>query len=70
MGGIAVGATLGAIAGVVIGWNNKMRLMEGAITGIISGAALSFKLTKATFHHLDSDDDDTLAFFVHLVSRS
>ncbi|GKE74194.1 hypothetical protein Tco_1536235, partial [Tanacetum coccineum] len=56
----AVGATLGAIAGVVIGWSHKTRFMQNAVIGAVLGTALAYKLTKATFDHLNSDDDDEL----------
>ncbi|GJX21607.1 hypothetical protein Tco_0226052 [Tanacetum coccineum] len=62
-----VGATLGAIAGVVIGWSHKTRFMQNAIIGAVSGTALAYKLTKATFDHLNSDDDDELGLAVNLV---
>ncbi|GJR95174.1 hypothetical protein Tco_0267348 [Tanacetum coccineum] len=62
-----VGATLGAIVGVVIGWSHKTRFMQNAIIGAVSGTALSYKLTKATFDHLNSDDDDELGLAVNLV---
>lgn len=66
----AVGATLGAIAGVVIGWNiHKTRFMQNAMIGAVSGTALSYKLTKATFDYLNSDDDDELSLAVNLVSK-
>ncbi|PWA48014.1 hypothetical protein CTI12_AA495690 [Artemisia annua] len=62
-----VGATLGAIAGVVIGWSQKTRFMPNAIIGAVSGTALSYKLTKATFDHLNSDDNDELSLAVNLL---
>nr|GEV77173.1 zf-CCHC domain-containing protein/UBN2 domain-containing protein [Tanacetum cinerariifolium] len=65
-----VGATLGAIAGVVIGWSDKTRFMHNAIIGAVSGTALSYKLTKATFDHLNSDDDDELGLAVNLNTKS
>ncbi|GKC91645.1 microrchidia 7-like protein, partial [Tanacetum coccineum] len=50
---VEVGATLGAIVGVVIGWSHKTRFMQNAIIGAVSGRALSYKITKATFDHLN-----------------
>ncbi|KAI7754702.1 hypothetical protein M8C21_025584 [Ambrosia artemisiifolia] len=63
-----VGATLGAIAGAVIGWSNK-RLKEGIIIGAVSGTTLSYKLIKAISDYLYSDDADELVFVVQLVSQ-
>nr|XP_043619164.1 uncharacterized protein LOC122591037 [Erigeron canadensis] len=63
-----VGATLGLIAGAVIGWrNNKIRLIEGVIMGALSGAAFSYKLITTTFDYFLSDDAKEIDFFVHLV---
>lgn len=64
----AVGATFGAIAGTVIGWsNNKRSLKESIIIGTASGTVLSYKLVKAIYDYLHSDDDE-LVFVVRLVS--
>ncbi|GJW11070.1 hypothetical protein Tco_1576897 [Tanacetum coccineum] len=41
--------------------------MHNAIIGAVSGTALSYKLTKATFDHLNSDDNDELGLPVNLV---
>ncbi|KAI3778506.1 hypothetical protein L2E82_07859 [Cichorium intybus] len=62
-----VGATLGAMAGAVIGCSNKMRFTEGVIVGAVSGTALSYNLIKASYDHLLSDDADEMVFLVHLV---
>lgn len=43
--------------------------MQNAIIGAVSGTALSYKLTKTTFDHLNSDDDDGLGLAVNLVSK-
>ncbi|XP_035836826.1 NEP1-interacting protein 2 isoform X5 [Helianthus annuus] len=62
-----VGATLGAIAGAVIGWSNKRNLMKGITIGAVSGTALSYKLIKAISDYFHSDDADEPVFIVHLV---
>ncbi|MFS7993942.1 putative glycine zipper domain-containing protein [Helianthus anomalus] len=62
-----VGATLGAIAGAVIGWSNKRDLLKGIIIGAVSGTALSYKLIKAISNYFHSDDADEPVFIVHLV---
>ncbi|GKG44886.1 hypothetical protein Tco_0486324, partial [Tanacetum coccineum] len=54
------------IAGVVIGWSQKTRFMQNTIIEAESGTALSYKLTKATFDHLNSDDNDELGLPVNL----
>ncbi|XP_035836825.1 NEP1-interacting protein 2 isoform X3 [Helianthus annuus] len=64
-----VGATLGAIAGAVIGWSNKRNLMKGITIGAVSGTALSYKLIKAISDYFHSDDADEPVFIVHLVSH-
>ncbi|GKD08059.1 hypothetical protein Tco_1187744 [Tanacetum coccineum] len=35
--------------------------------GAVSGTTLSYKLTKATFDHLNSDNDDELGLAINLV---
>ncbi|PWA80510.1 hypothetical protein CTI12_AA195650 [Artemisia annua] len=63
----AVGATLGAIAGAVIGWSNEMKFVQYVIRGAVAGTAMSYKLTKATFDYLNSDDDYELGFAIDQV---
>ncbi|GKF41253.1 hypothetical protein Tco_0124595 [Tanacetum coccineum] len=41
--------------------------MQNAVIGAVLGTALAYKLTKATFDHLNSDDDDELGLAVNLV---
>ena len=65
----AVGATLGAIAGAMIGWSNKKRFVGGVIVGAVYGTTLSYKLINDTFDYLFSDDADARVFLVNIVSK-
>ncbi|GJW87589.1 hypothetical protein Tco_0162929 [Tanacetum coccineum] len=63
-----VAATLGAIAGAVIGWStNKTRFVQNVIIGAVSWTTLSYKLTKATFDYLISDGDHEHGLAIKLV---
>ncbi|GKA34631.1 hypothetical protein Tco_0721060 [Tanacetum coccineum] len=63
-----VAATLGAVAGAVIGWStNKTRLVQNVIIGAVSWTTLSYKLSKATFDYLISDGDHEHGLAIKLV---
>ncbi|KAJ9553901.1 hypothetical protein OSB04_017946 [Centaurea solstitialis] len=62
-----VGGTIGAIAGALMGLNNKMSFLQDVIMGAASGVDLSQKIIKAIFHLFLHSDDDQHVCFLHLI---
>lgn len=63
------GGIIGAVVGALIGFKDKTNLLQDVIMGATSGAALSQKITTATFQQLlYSDHDDEHGCFLHLVN--
>ncbi|KAD2804597.1 hypothetical protein E3N88_37974 [Mikania micrantha] len=67
---VAVGGTIGAVGGALIGFKNKMNFLQDIILGAVSGVVLSHKITRVTFDHFmhsDQDDEHDLDCFLQLI---